>query len=208
MNTKKIILVALSMLILTPVCAQEYYTKDDVTIGWKFWDDQYSWDWLIGNGKPLTLSCAPSMNGGGTSFTYPSEIVATLVKENKFLVISFSKELGIRLRTEKVTRTFNQLFSTIDYVQEQMWYELDFEHIVYDEIFNRVMIPCGRDYNGYNNAICVDFNTSSAVSEMDFDNEGKLSYYDLSGKAVELDNSKGNVIIKKSGDKTVKVINK
>lgn len=196
------------MLILTPVCAQEYYTKDDVTIGWKFWDDQYSWDWLIGNGKPLTLSCAPSMNGGGVSFTYPSEIVATLVKDNKFLVISFSKELGIRLRTEKVTRTFNQLFSTIDYVQEQMWYELDFEHIVYDEIFNRVMIPCGRDYNGYNNAICVDFNTSSAVSEMDFDNEGKLSYFDLSGKAVELDNSKGNVIIQKSGGKTVKVINK
>lgn len=204
---KKILILVFAFVTLG-VKAQEYYTKDDVTIGWKFWDDQYSWDYLIGNGKPVTLTCSPHMNGNGVSFAYPTEIVATYLRNNKFLVLSFSKTLGIRLRTENGARTLAALLSTLEYVESQSWYELDFEHIIYDSLFDRIMIPCGKDYNGYNNAICIDFNTNSAVSEYSMGEVENLNFYDLSGKAVKPDNTNGDIIIKTAGKKSVKFFNR
>ena len=204
---KKLFILTFALLTLG-LNAQEYYTKEDVTIGWKYWDDSYSWEYLIGNGKPVILSCSPQMNGNGISFTYPTEIVATYLKNNKFLVLSFSKSLGIRLRTENGTWDFSALLSTMEYVQSQMWYEIDFEHIIYDSVFDRIMIPCGKDYNGYYNAICVDFKSSSAVSEFSLEDNDHLNYYDLSGKTIAPTKASGDIIIKNNGKKSVKYFNK
>ena len=97
--------------------------------------------------------------------------------------------------------------------RSQFWFELDFENIIYDAIFNRIMIPCGTDYNGYPNAICVDFlDTASGMSSTRYDDvefdEDNVRYFNLQGIEVDADAANDEVIIKTDGRRSLKIFNK
>lgn len=189
--------------------AQNFYSSSEVTLEWKYWTDDNSWDYLIQNGKPVTISCAPRLDSESISLTYPTEIIATYIRANKFLVISFSNNLGIRLREGYSAKSFERLNTIMSYVQEQSWFEIDFEHIVYEPSFDRIMIPCGIDYNGLHNALCIDFITSTAVKSMTQDSSNsEIRYYDMTGKCVELDDVKGQIVIQTNGNTSVKFLNR
>ncbi len=187
--------------------AQKFYSTNDVDVSWKYWSEENSWDYLIDNGEKIPYSAAPYLRGGGNYFVGPDEICYTYFKNGKFLVLTMSEEEGLRLRTgysaEKIGKGF-------EYIKNCSWYEIDFEHIVYDSTFNRIMIPCGIDENGYHNAICIDFdNTSSHVKSVKNNNDSQpTNYYDLEGNIINPDNYKGNIVIKRQGCKAQKYINK
>jgi len=208
----------LFLFVFIPVMAnaQKFYSSSDVEVSWKYWDSEISWNYLVNNGKKLSLSCLPPIQSSGITMTNPIEICATYLLKKKFIVITFSESEGIKLRTSGPAVSFSSLFGGMSYVSQQTWYNIDFENIVYDPIFNRIMIPCGVDNNGYFNAICVKFldsNTSvesikSDNDEQDFD-ESKVKYYDLLGREVNpIENSKGRILIKSDGKKTVKFLSK
>ena len=197
-----------SLFIPSFASAQNYYSEDEITIGWRYWTDTYSWDYLISNGKPVTISCSPNLNAEGSYLSFPTEIVATCLRHNKFLVLTFSKRLGIRLRCDNTPVQLSKYYSWSQ-VMNQSWFEIDYEHIIYDATYDRIMIPCGTDYSGYPNALCIDLKDTSAARSVEVDRkEGKTRYYDLSGKAVDLEESNGKVVIKTDGRKSVKIINK
>lgn len=209
---KKIIL--LFMLLPMFASAQKFYTSSEVQIGWKYWSSETSWNFLIQNGKKVTLSCIPNIQWSGGGMTNSAEICATYIHDKKFVVITFSEEEGIRLRESNLNHKFSDLYSSIAYVSNQPWYEIDFENIIYDSTFNRIMIPCGMDYNGNNNAICIDFidpllSTKSITDDnnMVFDEE-KVKFYNLQGYEVEPDKAKGQVVIKTDGKNSKKIYNK
>lgn len=193
--------------------AQKFYTSSDIEVGWKYWNSETSWNYLISNGKKVTLSCLPQIQSSGLNLSSPTEICTTFLLNNKFIVITFSESEGIRLSTAGAAITFSSLYSIMAYVSSQLWFEIDFGNIVYDPIFNRIMIPCGVDNSGNYNAICVDFvNSSSSVKsiksdEKEFD-ESNVKYYNLQGIKVDVENAKGSILIKSDGHNSVKFYNK
>ena len=193
---KKLLFLIVSLFVFNNLYSQEFYTREDVTVDWKYWDEQSSWDYLINNGKPVTVSCAPSINGDGIYLTYPMEIVATYFRNGKLIVLTFSDEYGIRIRA----KNSNSRIEFLPYV--------DFAHIIYDTVFDRIMIPTGDVDVTPHYAICIDFNSSSAVRRTSIPDEEETRYYDLSGKSVNPSDHKGRIVIKSSGNKTEKFFNK
>lgn len=195
---KKLLMICTSLFTINCLYSQDFYSREDVVVEWKIWEDQYSWDYLINNSKPVTVSCAPSIDGDGISLTYPAEIVATYFRNGKFIVLTFSDEYGIRIRGKH----HGERIEFLPYV--------DFSNIVYDPIYDRIMIPIGLEEDFPHYAICIDFNTSSAVRSIPFTKERKTNtkYYDLSGKTINPDDHKGKILIKSDGKKTEKFINK
>ena len=213
MRFKRFALLFIATIFAIYVNAQRFVSPSDITVQWKYWSDSAGWDFLINNGTPASLSCIPNFNYDGISLTNPAEICATFHRNNKFLVISFSNDTNIRMCTA-YGRSSIALQGGVPYVQTQSWYEIDFEHIIYDPIFDCVMIPCGIDYNGYHNAICIEFNdTASGIKDRlsmdeDEENEEDVKYYDLQGKQVELDDTKGQILIKSGRKNTQKIFNR
>lgn len=209
----KRLLLALIIILPTLACAQKFYEPSDIQVGWKYWSSETSWNYLINNGKKLNVSCLPKLQWSGTSLTNDAEIHTTYMLNNKFIVLSFSVKEGIRLRSSNANYLLNNLNYSLSYVSTQPWYEIDFENIVYDPIFNQIMIPCGVDNNGAYNAICLSFtdNTTKVPSmtedSEEFD-EDRVKYFDLQGCEVDADTSKGKVLIKSDGRKSVKFYNK
>lgn len=211
---KFLICVILTFLSIS-VNAQKYYSKDDVTVSWLYWSDSNSWDWLISNGKKVILNCFPQIINNGMHLTNPTEIIATYCHNNKFIVFEINERSpwdeysGISLSGKGKTN-LSKILPSYSYLTEQPWYEIDFENIIYEPTYDRIMIPIGIDENGYHNAICFNFSTSSGIEQLrdepqDFD-EDKVNYYNLRGEKVDIDNVSGQVVIKTDGKKSQKIL--
>ena len=90
------------------------------------------------------------------------------------------------------------------------WYDIDFENVVYDATFDRIMIPIGIDETGYHNAICIDFSVATRVaaneiSDNKFD-ESKTRYYNANGQQIDPNSISDGILIKTDGKKTIKII--
>lgn len=204
---KKLLLFVLFFSLITnPVFCQKFYKTDEINVGWKYWADNYSWDYLIQNGVKLSY---------GFSSTF-KEITATYLKENKFIVLTFSPswERSSQLWLEGSYGTLSgykleNLYDPISYVYNQGWFEIDFENIIYEPIFNRIMIPCGVDYNGAHNAICIDFvSPSDNVREATGEVKDDVICYDLSGRRIKVKNGMQSVFIQKRGNNSKKIFKK
>ena len=197
--------------------AQKYYAPEELEISWKYWTSQSDWYYLIGNGKKLTYSCVPNLSFDGIGLTNCHEIVTTYCHNNKFLVLTFNDNQeniyykGIRIRYgSSANSNLYKLLPTYPYVSSQPWYEIDFENIIYDPAFNRIMIPIGIDENGYHNAICIGFNSSSRIAshevdDSDFD-ESKIKYYNVKGQQIDVNNVSDGIIIMTDGKKAKKIM--
>lgn len=183
--------------------AQDFYSSNDIEISWKYWEDDNGWEWLINNGTKIPCSCETVARPIRVNYIYQ--------KDNKFLFFSFSENIWIELQTESDFGTnFSQLCQTISYVTKMDWFKIDFDHIVYDATWNRIMIPCGIDERGAHNAICIDFNTTaSSVENVKKDTKEAIpEYYNLQGRKVNINDAKGQILIKKEGGSTIKFLNK
>lgn len=212
---KKFLIFAIITLLSLSVNAQKYYTKDDVTVSWKYWSDLNSWDWLISNGKKITINCFPHIVTDGMNLINPPEIIATYCRNNKFIVLKFNEENsdsqhnGIRITTNIGDTHLSKVLPTYSYLEERPWYEIDFENIIYEPMYDRIMIPIGIDENGYHNAICIDFAISSGIpqrqNEIQHFDENKVKYYNLLGEEVDIDNVSGQIVIKTDGKMSQKI---
>ncbi|MGL5014309.1 MAG: hypothetical protein ACRC6V_08470 [Bacteroidales bacterium] len=192
--------------------AQKFYSESDIEISWKYWRDDNSWQHLINNGVNIPISCIPKLEWKGGMMNNPAEICLTYLHNNKFIVITFCESEGIKLREAESNYNFKGT-NFMNYLSNQIWYEIDFENIIYDSTFNRIMIPCGRDNNGYNNAICIDFTKTSTSNSpikgesIQFD-ESKVKHYNLQGNEIDIEKNKNQIIIKSDGLNTLKFFNK
>ena len=211
---KKIIIVLMCIFPMITK-AQKYYEPEELEITWRYWTEQYGWDYLIGNGKKLTYSCIPNLDFPSIGLSNYNEIVTTYCHRNKFIVLTFNSDTdsrygGIRLRYGTYSRkNMSSLLSSYTYLRGKLWYEIDFENIIYEPTFDRIMIPIGQDENGYFNAICIDFKWNTRVSIPDMgDNfdESKTKYYNLKGEQIDAENVSDGIIIKTDGKKTSKIL--
>ena len=188
---KKIIIVLMCIFPMITK-AQKYYEPEELEITWRYWTEQYGWDYLIGNGKKLTYSCIPNLDFPSIGLSNYNEIVTTYCHRNKFIVLTFNSDTdsrygGIRLRYGTYSRkniiTYAGLSDEeLKEIENQVRRKADFENIIYEPTFDRIMIPIGQDENGYFNAICIDFKGNTRVSIPDMgDNfdESKTKYYNL-----------------------------
>lgn len=196
--------------------AQKYYSPNELKIKWKYWTSQNSWDYLIDNGKKLSYSCIPNLQDESMSLLNMHEIVATYCLRNKFIVLTFNSDTdpnygGIRLRYgSRYNWNLSSMMSSYSYLLKQPWYDIDFENIVYDATFDRIMIPIGIDENGYHNAICIDFTVDTRVaaneiSDNKFD-ESKTRYYNVNGQQIDPNSISDGILIKTDGKKSIKII--
>lgn len=202
------------MLALVSASAQKFYTPDEINVRWMYWEDDYSFKYLIENGKKVSLASIPSFDYKSSGANQPMpgiDIAATYCLNNKFIVLVF-KDNDNRFRTRIDSRTydyyFRDLYTNYKYVTDQIWYEIDFENIVYEPIYNRIMIPIGRSEQGQN-AWCIDLtSTPSGVKSVEMELEdGTSKTYDLRGVEVDENTAKG-VVIKKEGNTAKKYFKK
>ena len=123
----------------------------------------------------------------------------------------YNNNKGIRIRySDRSNSNLCQLLPTYPYVSSQPWYEIDFENIIYDPAFNRIMIPIGIDENGYHNAICIGFNSSSRIASQEVDDsdfdESKTKYYNAKGQQIDVNNVSDGIIIMTDGKKAKKIM--
>ena len=218
---KRIIYSFIIFLIPLTTFGQKFYSIDDYTIGWKYWSSESDLNYLVNKGKKPTISCQPNYwtsSGFSMSGTNP-DVYATFLIKNKFLLITFTVNGNILIRSvqkdslwgnEYETKSYNieDLYGTFSYMRDQSWFEIDFEKIVYDGIYDQIIIPCGKSNDNHYNTICLSFNTDTSVKESlsnqnSFD-ESNSKYYDIQGKRVDVNKVKNGIVIKSDGTKTKK----
>ena len=212
----KKILIILLVLIPLSLNAQKFYLIDELNVTWKYWDNKSDWDFLVNNGTKLQYSCIPTFQYRSMTLRNPIEIIACHYRNKKFLIISFTEEeenntfSGIRIRNNSLPSSSNitLLCEDLAYVKQLSWYEIDFDNIVYDSWFDRVMIPIGIDPNGYHHAICIGFSdtqslNSATIDDSDF-NEDNVQYFNLKGEPIDINSNNNGIIIKTDGKKSVK----
>lgn len=212
---KKVFILMLTLISLS-VSAQKFYSKDELNVTWKYWDNISDWEFLINNGTKIQYSCIPIFNYSSMNISNPIEIIATYFRNNKFLILSFSEEQdydnfsGIRLRDNSLyANNITQLCEGLEYAKQLTWYEIDFGNIIYDSWFDRVMIPIGIDPNGYHHAICIGFLDTQSLNSVTIDdntfNEESVKYYNIKGEKVDIKSVNNKIIIKTDGQKSIKI---
>lgn len=183
-----------------------FYSTSEIEAGWKYWDSEYSWNYLIENGEKIN----PIPSNYNTEYVYSSTgIKISYVRQNKIFWVD------LYFGYDSFGMIFNNFFAVspdmydYNYVISRDWFQIDLEHIVYDSVFDRIMIPCGVDDCGNHNAICFTFKDNSGYApKMDNDELEETKYFNLSGIAISPDSNKEGIIIEKRGNKTKKVIQK
>ena len=209
----------LSWLLILVLCfvpnlkAQSFYSLSDLEIGNYHWESEEYFDYLISHGQKISYSSSLYASYGTSSTAgVTPEIVYTFLKDGKFLCFSFAG-YGPILHSNGKAQMLRYEDSSINYVMNQSYFNIDFENIVYDPIFDQVLIPCGysdSDSNRGYNAICLKFNKGSyempvIPDELD---ENEAHYFDLRGRLVDPETSKESILIKTDGKKSVKFLNK
>lgn len=200
------------MAMLFPIMAwsQTFYQPSELRVELKVWDSEADVDYLVDNGKPVSWTY-----NYDTGYSTGCNLFATYCYADKFITISFQNDNRIYLCNQSGVSSFEnyfgELFGLLEYVP---WFSgFKYSKIVYDIWWNRILIPVGTDETtGQSYAISIYFdgngsNVQSVAPDSNFD-EGNVSYYNLKGQNVDLQSSKGQIIIKTDGKKTVKIVNK
>lgn len=203
----KKLLLLLCVFLSTAVRAQEFYEPSDLDVMWRVWDDEWTFNWLIENGNKVDVSVNPAPRYSHSSVVAPTEVCLSFVKNNKFLCLTFSKSEGIRMFTENQVYTLANHFSSISSLVQQYWFNIDFDRIVFNEVLGWLLIPCGYyGYTGYN-AIAINFADMSAVNEVKYlPSDEDVEYYNLQGMKIDEEDAKGQILIRKEGAKSTKIM--
>lgn len=199
------------VLLLLPFAnkAQEYFAPSDIDVSWRVWDNQTTFDWLISNGTKIDVAVNPAIKYSRNSVGSVTEVCLTYVRNNKFLALTFSKTEGIRLFTENDVYKLSDYYSPVQNLMQQYWFNIDFEHIVFSPQLDWLIIPCGYfQYTGYN-AIAIMF-TNAGVNDVYSTSPGSETehIYNLDGVEVDEGATKGQILIRTDGKKSVKFLNK
>lgn len=95
-----------------------------------------------------------------------------------------------------------------------MTYSIKYEEIVYNKELNMVIIPFNEnrmsDDTSKCMAICIGIkeDSPSSVNSTQSGRTRKIKHYDLQGRKTTLEDSKGQIIIERQGDKSKKFINR
>lgn len=211
---KKLLAMMLMLLPMVTV-AQNYYEPSEIDAMWRVWDSSDTFNWLLESGEKVNVSINPKIQytneyGGSNSMYSVTEATVCFVRNNKLLALTFSKSQGIRLYTERNIYKLADTYSAIGSLVQQYWFNIDFEHIVYNSALDWLLIPCGYyEYTGFN-AIAINFNTESGINNV-YSNassgENEIQYFNIQGMQVDKD-TKGQFIIKMEGNKVSKYINR
>ena len=71
---KKVFILMLTLISLS-VSAQKFYSKDELNVTWKYWDNISDWEFLINNGTKIQYSCIPIFNYSSMNISNPIEII-------------------------------------------------------------------------------------------------------------------------------------
>lgn len=203
-------LLFLLVFIPTLIQAQEFYEPSDIDAMWRVWKDKTAYDWVIQNGKKVDVSVNPTHWSSTSHLSFPNEVCLSFLKDNKFLCLTFSKSEGIRMYTQIWVYKLESHYTEIKNLVQQNWFNIDFEHIVYNDVLGWLIIPCGFSYyNNGNNAIAINFATADGINTIQYDPiMEEEEYYNLQGNKVSVDESKGQIIIKTDGRSAKKILNR
>lgn len=200
------------MLMVLPMItlAQTFYQPSELRVELLMWESESDIDYLVDNGKPVSWTYNFGI-GNPMGFN----MFATYCYNNKFITISFQNDNRIYLCDQSNVTSFENYYGEMYGLLEYLpWFSgFKYSKIVYDIWWNRILIPVGTDQSsGQSYAISIYFDNinSSAQdikSENDFNNE-RISYYNLNGQMVDLESTKGQIIIKTDGQKYIKILNK
>lgn len=109
--------------------------------------------------------------------------------------------------TENQVYTLANHFSSINSLVQQYWFNIDFDRIVFNEVLGWLLIPCGYyEYTGYN-AIAINFADMSSVNEVKYlPSDEDVEYYNLQGMKIDEEDAKGQILIRKEGAKSTKIM--
>lgn len=188
--------------------AQNYYAPSDINVSWRVWDKS-AFDWVIQNGHKINVAVNPAIIYSRNSLSSVSEVCLTYIKNNKILALTFSKSEGIRLFTENNAYKLSDFYSPLSTISQLSWYNVDFENIVYSDVLNWLIIPCGNSEQGYN-GIAIMFNSTNSINDVYLGDDGdyRERTYNLNGVEVDEAAARGQILIKYDGKNAVKVLNK
>lgn len=205
------------MLILTftsGIRAQQFWQPSEIDALWRVWDSADTFNWLIESGQKVEVSFNPLIRytndyGGTSSMTSVTEVSVCFIRNNKVLALTFSKSQGIRMYSENNVYKLSDTYSAIGSLEQQYWFNIDFERIVYSPILDWLLIPCGyHEYIGHN-AIAISFSPESSIAEIQSNiGNSNSEYYNLQGIAVDPENAKGQILIKTDGRTSEKILNR
>lgn len=207
----KKVLLFLCVLLPTIIKAQNFYEPNELRVELLAWPTEGDVDYLVQNGKPVSWTFE---YGAGQPLGF--NVFATYAHRNKFITLSFTNDNRIYLCNKSNIISFDVLFGEIFGLLQYMPYfsGFNYEKIVYDIWWDRILIPIGTDQSSGNSyAISVYFNNSSSAinsitsDNLDFD-EDNVEYYDLRGNSVDIEKAKGQILIKTDGRKSEKFINR
>lgn len=187
-----------------------FYHANELNAQLRVWDSEADVDYLVDHGKPVSWTYSFH------TATNRCEMYCTYAKDGKFLTLGFNSFRIYLCEGAGVATDFGQLFDDMfSYFEYYSFFSgFKFEKIVYDIWWNRILIPIGTDpYSGMSYAISVYFEDNStnikemSVGEEEF-NESDTKYYNMQGQQVDLENAKGQIIIKTDGKKSKKIINR
>lgn len=207
----KKILLAIMLLMPAMMWAQSFYQPSELRVELKVWDSEDDVNYLVENGKPVSWTYN---YGAGNPIGF--NMFATYCHGDKFITLSFKDNNRIYLCDQSSVTSFENyfgdMFGMLGYLP---WFSgFKYSKIVYDIWWNRILIPVGTDQStGQSYAISVYFNDngSGSVQSVPADipiDESNVSYYDLQGRRVDLDSTKGQVIIKTDGKNSIKIVNR
>lgn len=200
--------VFLALIILLPLLgkAQKFYDPSEISVELKVWDSEADVDYLVQNGKPLSYFWNFNCGYDG--------ICATYLNKNKFVALHFKNNNTFELYDYSHMWPMTYLNGNLANLEYFPWFTgFNFDKIVYDIWWNRILIPIGTDTStGHSYAISIYFTdnesgiyTTTADEKLDDNN---ISYYNLQGQKVELESSKGQILIKTDGKRSTKILNK
>lgn len=209
---KKLLLLLLAILPLIG-SAQKFYEPSELRIDYLVWESEADVDYLVQNGTKTVLSTLPVTTAPYVSYQTP-EICSTYLHNGKFISLIFSIDQGIKLCGASQCYKLSDYAEILGVLNYLPYYNgIIFDKIVYDPWYNRILIPTGTDMaTGQSYAISLyldDSGSGISAPKMNsgFDEEN-VSYYNLQGQKVDLDSSKGQILIKTDGKTTSKFINR
>lgn len=192
--------------------AQDFWTADELTASYSGMSSQY-YENIQSEGIKPQKTFFPNLSWGGNIFRNKASVIVMLYHEGKYLCLAFNKDNGKQkiyvCESQSNTQLNNELYEDKLNGGVIPDAKIDFPNIFYNENINSLVIPFGRDKDFWNfyATIVINFKENSdGISSAKATNDGKVSYYDVSGLKVDPKSSKKQVLIEKNGSKSKKII--
>ena len=110
--------------------------------------------------------------------------------------------------TENQVYTLANHFSSINSLVQQYWFNIDFDRIVFNEVLGWLLIPCGYyeyiSLQCHCNQFCRHEFPVNEVKYLPSDED--VEYYNLQGMKIDEEDAKGQILIRKEGAKSTKIM--